>query len=131
MDTDGFADATLHEAETRFQHALLTNNVEVLDQFLHDEVRFTGPDGSTIDKATDMAAHRAHAFTLTVVDELDREVQVVEGVGITRTTLHLVGSAGEQELDMVLAYTRAWIPSENGWLIVAAHGGAGAPTQSE
>jgi hypothetical protein len=126
MNTDRFTDATLHEAETRFQHALLTNDVAALDQFLHDDVRFTGPDGLTIDKATDMAAHRSQAFTLTVVDELDREVQVIDGVGITRTTLRLVGSAGEQQLDMVLAYTRTWLPSRNGWLVVAAHGGAGA-----
>lgn len=127
MDTGQFTESTLHQAETRFQHALLTNDVVALDQVLHDDVRFTGPDGVTIDKAADLAAHRSHAFTLRSVDELDREVQVIDGFGITRSTLHLVGSAGEQALDLVIAYTRAWIPSEAGWLIVAAHGGAAAP----
>jgi Domain of unknown function (DUF4440) len=131
MATDEFTEATLHEAETRFQQALLVNDVTALERFLHEEVRFTGPDGLTIDKAADMAAHRSQAFTLTVVDELDRDVQVIGGVGITRATLHLLGATGEQEFDVVLAYTRTRIPSEHGWLVVAAHGGAGTPTQPE
>ncbi|MEV4264249.1 nuclear transport factor 2 family protein [Kribbella sp. NPDC049584] len=126
MDINGLSDSSLHEAETRFQQALLANDIAALDRMLHADVRFTGPDGSTIDKAADMASHRSQAFTLTAVDELHREVQIIDGVGITRATLHLVGAAGEHELDMVLAYTRTWLPSEDGWRIIAAHGGIGA-----
>jgi hypothetical protein len=125
MDPSNFTETTLHQAETRFQRALLLNDVKVLDHILHEDVRFTGPDGSTINKSTDIAAHRAQTFGLTAVNEMAREAQVIDGVGITRTTLHLIGASGEQELDMILAYTRVWSPSENGWLIIAAHGGPG------
>ena len=125
----GPSETDLHEAETRFQRALSANDIDELDRMLHADVRFTGPDGLTIDKAADLAFHRDQAFTLTTVDELDREAQVIDGVGITRATLHLVGTVGEQEVDMVLAYTRTWLPSENGWLIVAAHGSV-APTRN-
>jgi Domain of unknown function (DUF4440) len=124
--TQPFTDVTLDQAETDFQRALLTNDVAALDQVLHEDVHFIGPDGATIDKATDLEGHRSEAFTLTAVDELDRQVQVIEGVGITRTTLHLLGATREQQaVDVVLAYTRTWVPSTRGWLIISAHGSLG------
>jgi Domain of unknown function (DUF4440) len=125
--TQPFTEVTLDQAETDFQRALLTNDVAALDQVLHEDVHFIGPDGATIDKATDLEAHRSEAFTLTAVDELDRQVQVIEGVGITRTTLHLLGATRDQRaVDVVLAYTRTWVPSTHGWLIISAHGSQGA-----
>jgi len=41
---------SLEAAETAFQHALLTNDIAALDDMLHDQVRFIGPDGVTISK---------------------------------------------------------------------------------
>lgn len=122
MDTDGFDTTTLNDAESRFQTALLDNDVAALDAFLHEEVRFTGPDGATIDKAADMAAHRARTLVLTEVGEVGREVQVIDGIGVTRAVLHLVGTVGDDKLDATVAYTRTWVPSANGWVIAAAHG---------
>jgi hypothetical protein len=130
VDDNGPSTASLHEAETRFQRVLLANDVAAFDHFLHPNVRFTGPDGVTIDKTADMESHRSQALTLTVVDELRREVQVIDGVGITRATLHLVGAAGEQEIDTVLAYTRTWLSSKGRWLVIAAHAGLGASSQT-
>jgi len=49
---------SLDAAETALQHALLTNDVAALDDMLHDQVRFIGPDGLTINKQQDMDAHR-------------------------------------------------------------------------
>jgi hypothetical protein len=117
-----FDTTTLADAETRFQAALLANDVIALDGFLHEHVRFTGPEGTTIDKADDMAAHRSRALLLTTVDELCREVQVIDGVGITRALLHLVGTVGGDAVDATLAYTRTWVPSPTGWVVAAAHG---------
>ncbi len=126
MNVDRFTATTLHDAESRFQAALLANDVAALDGFLHDHVRFTGPDGSTIDKAADMAMHRSQALLLTTVDEVNREVQIIDRVGITRALLHLVGTVGDDEIDVTLAYTRTWVPSPTGWVVAAAHGSPAA-----
>lgn len=122
MLPEHFTEATLSDAETTFQKALSSNDIEVLDQLLHEAVRFIGPDGRTIDKAADIASHRAEEFVLSEVEELERDVQLIDGVGVTRATLHLVGTAGEQPLDVLIAYTRTWVSSTNGWQIIAAHG---------
>ncbi|GLZ78189.1 hypothetical protein Afil01_29960 [Actinorhabdospora filicis] len=127
MDTDRFDTTTLNEAESRFQAALLDSDVPALDAFLHEDVRFTGPDGSTIDKAADLAAHRGRTLVLSEVGEVSREVQVIDGVGVTRATLHLVGTFAGDKIEATMAYTRTWVPSADGWVIAAAHGSPVAP----
>jgi len=127
MDTDRFDTATLNDAETRFQTALLDNDVSALDAVLHAEVRFTGPDGSTIDKAADLAAHRTRTLVLTEVGEVSREVQVIDGIGVTRAILHLVGTLADDKVEATMAYTRTWVPSADGWVIAAAHGSSVSP----
>ena len=122
MPENTFTETTLDAAETAFQAALLAGDADTLDATLHDRVRFTGPDGSTVDKAADMATHRSGAIRLTTVEESTRDVQVIEGVGVTRALLHLVGTIAGDPVDLTLAYTRTWIPSPTGWVVIAAHG---------
>jgi len=118
--------ASLDAAETAFQHALLTNNVAALDDMLHDQVRFIGPDGVTINKQQDIDAHRRGELVFSTVNQLERHIQVIEGVGITRAELRLVGTVAGDPVDVILVYTRTWLPTPAGWQIVAAHGSAKA-----
>ncbi|MGH7881935.1 MAG: nuclear transport factor 2 family protein [Candidatus Dormibacteraceae bacterium] len=117
---------SLDAAETAFQHALLTNDVAALDKMLHDQVRFIGLDGVTISKQQDLDAHRRGTLVFSTVDQLERDTQVIEGVGITRTELRFVGTVAADPVDAVLVYTRTWLPTPAGWLIVAVHGSAKA-----
>lgn len=118
--------ASLDAAETAFQHALLTNDVAALDAVLHEQVRFIGPDGVTINKQQDIDAHRRGDLVFSTVDQLERDTQVIDGVGITRAALHLVATVGGEPVDLTLIYTRTWLPTPAGWRIVAAHGSAKA-----
>jgi len=118
--------ASLDAAEAAFQHALLTNDVAALDEVLHDQVRFIGPDGVTSNKQQDIDAHRRGELVFSTVDQLERDTQVIDGVGITRAELRLVGTVAGDPVDVTLVYTRTWLPTPAGWLIVAAHGSAKA-----
>ncbi len=89
---------------------------------LHDQVRFIGPDGLTINRQQDMDAHRRGELVFSAVDQLERDTQVIDGVGITRAELHLVGTVAGVPVDVTLVYTRTWLPTPAGCLIVAAHG---------
>lgn len=113
---------SLDAAETAFQQALLANDVGALDTMLHDQARFIGPDGVTINKEQDIGAHRRGELSFSTVDQLGRDTQVIDDVGITRAELHLVGTVAGSPVDVVLVYTRTWTPTPAGWRIVAAHG---------
>lgn len=121
--------ASLDAAETAFQQALLANDIAALDDMLHDQVRFVGPDGVTINKRQDIDAHRRGELVFSAVDQLERDTQVIDSVGITRAELRLVGTVAGDPVDVTLVYTRTWLPSAAGWLIVAAHGSAKAGEQ--
>lgn len=60
------------------------------------------------------------------VDQVERDTQVIDGVGITRAELRLVGTVAGDPVYVILVYTRTWLPTPAGWLIVAAHGSAKA-----
>ncbi len=113
---------SLDAAETALQRALLVNDVAALDDMLHDQVRFSGPDGLTINKQQDMDAHRRGELVFSAVDQLERDTQVIDGVGISRAELRLVGTVAGAPVDVTVVYTRTWLPTPAGWLIVAAHG---------
>jgi ketosteroid isomerase-like protein len=116
--------SALDASESRFLDALRRNDLDELDGLLHERVRFVGPDGVTIDKAADMAAHRSGFLAFTAVHELQRDVQVFGSVGITRVRLRLEGTVGGEPLDAQLAYTRTWHKAGAEWIIIAAHGSA-------
>lgn len=116
------AERSLDDAESEFLRAFRTNDIDALDAILHPDVRFVGPDGSVMDKNADMASHRAGELEIEAVDELDRQVQVIAGIGITRLKLHIIARVGETPLDAVLMYTRTWLEQDGRWSIVAAQG---------
>jgi len=72
-----------------------------------------------------MDAHRRGELIFSA-DQLERDTQVIDGVGITRAELRLVGTVAGAPVDVTLVYTRTWLSTPAGWLIVAAHGSAKA-----
>jgi len=115
---------SLDLAETELQRVVRERDTDRLAELLHDEVRFTGPDGSVIDKETDLASHRTGDLEITKLDEVARETQLFGDTGITRVVIDLAGRAGDQSVSARLAYTRTWRLGEDGWQVVAAHGAA-------
>jgi hypothetical protein len=55
--------AVLRE-ERALQAAMLASDVDELDRLLHPELLAVGPDGRMMDKAGDLAAHRARVFNI-------------------------------------------------------------------
>lgn len=119
MDAD-----SLNAAESELQTAVRDRDTEALDGLLHEEVRFTGPDGSVIDKEADLASHRSDDLSITRLDEVSRETQLFGDTGITRVVIDLAAMAGDNEVSARLAYTRTWRFDGSEWQVIAAHGAA-------
>ncbi|RZT83665.1 uncharacterized protein DUF4440 [Pseudonocardia sediminis] len=112
---------SLRAAEHRLQAAQLASDIAALDELLHDDVVFTGPDGSILTKADDLGAHRSGQQVLTRVDEEDLRVLVTGTTGVTWFLGSVAGTIGGQEFAARLRYTRTWAHDDSGWRIVAAH----------
>ncbi|WP_206248421.1 nuclear transport factor 2 family protein, partial [Actinacidiphila bryophytorum] len=117
-------EAALHEAEQRLQAAVRSGDVQALDQLLDDRVVYTGPDGSSMTKEEDLAAHRSRTLAVEVFDQQDLDVIVVGSTGITRVLAGVEGTAGGQPFTARLRYTRTWVHVDGTWRVLAAHAGA-------
>lgn len=125
MATDAAtSEVTLQEAEMSLQAAIRSGDTEALDLLLDDRAVYTGPDGSTMTKEQDLAAHRSRTLTVDVLDQQDLHVTVSGTTGVTRVLVHLQGTAGDQPFTAVLRYTRTWVRTDGTWRVLAAHASA-------
>jgi ketosteroid isomerase-like protein len=115
--------AALRAAERSLQDALVAADVPAIDALLDDRVRFLGPDGITIGKLADLAAHRSGELRFDSLTELAHETDILDGIGITRVVVRFSGRAAGTRLDGVtMAYTRVWSKENGVWRVVAAQG---------
>ncbi len=62
MDTSNKTQVIAHEK--KLLEAMKSNNFELLDKLLHDDLLFNGPDSKTVTKAIDMANYRSGNINL-------------------------------------------------------------------
>lgn len=111
---------SLRAAERRLQAAQRTSDVEALTALLHDDVRFTGPDGTLLTKADDLHAHQSGAQVIHRVDEEDLQVFAMGATGVTWFLGTLEVTVAGERLTARARYTRTWLHTTN-WQVIAAH----------
>lgn len=69
--------------ERALQAAMLCSDVHELGRLLHPELLAVGPDGQLVDKAADLASHRAGIVQIRELDEEDVRVKVLADLAVT------------------------------------------------
>ena len=108
-------------AERALQAAMRASDVEELDRLLHPELLAVGPDGGMIDKAGDLAAHRAGIFSISELTEEEVRVTVLEDMAVTFVVLQIRGTIAEADVSGRMRYTRTWTRDGGAWRVIAAH----------
>ncbi|MGH2906100.1 MAG: nuclear transport factor 2 family protein [Solirubrobacterales bacterium] len=114
----------LRAAERELQRAQLESDVAALDALIHEQLRFTGPDGIAYNKQDDLDAHRSGAIKFASSRERELSVEVSGETGVTRALMEMSGQAGGQPFDGAFRYTRTWLLEDGRWQIVAARASA-------
>lgn len=96
-----------------------TNNVELLDQLLHDELLFNGPSGETATKAMDLENYRSGNINLHTVESSDLMLNMVGDDVVVAVTVEILGNYLGQEIDGKFRYLRVWKLFENNWKVIA------------
>ena len=97
---------TAREAELLL--AMRTADADLLDDLLHDDLLFNGPDGSTATKAQDLANYRSGGIALEIVESRDMRTSVIGDDVVVAVTVRLVGNYMGQRLDGSARYLRVW-----------------------
>lgn len=94
--------------EAQLLLAMRTSDANLLDDLLHDDLLFNGPDGSTATKPQDLANYRSGGIALQVAESSEMRTSVIEGDVVVAVTVRLVGNYMGQQLDGRARYLRVW-----------------------
>ncbi|MBD2415726.1 DUF4440 domain-containing protein [Nostoc calcicola FACHB-389] len=111
--------AQVIDNDKKLLSAMKTNNVELLDQLLHDELLFNGPSGETATKAMDLENYRSGNINLHTVESSDLMLNMVADDVVVAVTVEILGNYLGQEIDGKFRYLRVWKLFENNWKVIA------------
>jgi ketosteroid isomerase-like protein len=100
---------------------MLASDVDELDRLLHPELLAVGRDGRTIDKAEDLASHRAGVFKISELNEEEVRVRVLGDMALTFVALRIRGTIDEAEISGRMRNTGTWTRDGGTWRVVGAH----------
>ena len=113
--------AVIEPYEAALRAAMLTNDAEVLDTLLDDDLIFTVPSGVIISKNDDLSAHRAKLLRLDALDIQEMRADAIGELILTTTRAMLAGRFDGTAFSGTFAYTRLWRRSGSSWCVVAGH----------
>lgn len=105
--------------ENSLLEAMTTNNVALLDDLLHDDLLFNGPDGTTATKAMDLDNYRSGDIHLHTAAAHDLALNLLGDTAVVAVTVELQGSYLGESLDGRFRYLRVWKLIDNRWQVIA------------
>ena len=104
--------------EDALLRAITTNDVALLDDLLHDDLLFNGPDGQTSTKAQDLANYRSGGIQLRRAEATDRLIRAIGGDAVVAVTVTLEGSYLGVRIDGRYRYLRVWQHAGGAWRVI-------------
>ena len=104
--------------EDALLRAITTNDVALLDDLLHDDLLFNGPDGQTGAKAQDLANYRSGGIQLRRAEASDRLIRAIGDDAVVAVTVTLEGSYLGVRVDGRYRYLRVWQRTGDKWRVI-------------
>ena len=115
----GALEDEVRDAEERLRTAMLSNDVVVLADLLHEDLVFRGPDGAILRKEDDLAAHAQRRLRLTRLDLEHTRIDADELVANVSARATLAGTYDGTPCDGDYRYARTWRKDDGRWQVIA------------
>ncbi len=114
--------ARVIEYEEMLRSAMLSNNVELLEELLSDELIFVNHLGQWLSKEEDINAHRSKSLDIAGIEVLEQEIKLFQELAVTVTKVALNGSlATGESIGGEYCYTRIWKEVGGKLKVVSCH----------
>jgi hypothetical protein len=114
--------ARVIEYEEMLRSAMLSNNIELLEELLSDELIFVNHLGQWLSKEQDINAHRSKSLDIAGIEVLEQEIKLFQELAVTVTKIALNGSlATGESIGGEYSYTRVWKDVEGKLKVVSCH----------
>jgi ketosteroid isomerase-like protein len=121
-------DMTIEMLEAKLRQAMLTSDVHTLDQLIADDLAFTAPNGTVINKQMDIESHRSEQTKFTSIEVQEQQAHDYGACIVVMVRAELSGSFNEQAFSGIYCYTRVWMKRQEQWQIIAGHASLAAST---
>jgi ketosteroid isomerase-like protein len=111
-------EAEIVAREDALLRAITTNDVAQLDDLLHDDLLFNGPDGQTGTKAQDLANYRSGGIQLRRAEASERLIRAIGDDAVVAVTVTLEGSYLGVQVDGRYRYLRVWQRTGGTWRVI-------------
>ncbi|MCR8925915.1 nuclear transport factor 2 family protein [Priestia megaterium] len=114
--------ARVIEYEEMLRSAMLSNNIELLEELLSDELIFVNHLGQWFSKEEDINVHRSKSLDIAGMEVLEQEVKLFQELAVTVTKVALNGAlATGESIGGEYSYTRVWKDVEGKLKVVSCH----------
>lgn len=114
--------ARIIEYEEMLRSAILSNNIELLEELLSDELIFVNHLEQWLSKEEDINVHRSKSLDIAGMEVLKQEVKLFQELAITVTKVALNGElATGESIGGEYSYTRVWKDVEGKLKVVSCH----------
>jgi hypothetical protein len=105
--------------EEQIVAAILSSDVEVLDQMLHDQLVFVNHLGITLSKKQDLTPHITGDLKITGLIASDHQLTLFGDTCVVVVTKDISGSYLNQPFGSKLKFTRVWKSFNGNWKVIA------------
>ncbi len=112
-------------AEERLRLAMLTSDLEALDDLISPDLIFTNHFGQVFGKRDDLELHQSGVLKFHMLEPSETQVKVSAQFAVVSVRMKLSGAYGGSPFAGDLRYTRIWrLAASDSWQIVAGHSSA-------
>lgn len=105
--------------EKRLLDAVKNNDVENLDDLLHNDLLFHIPNGQTITKAMDLEAHRSGNIIAYSIAASDQVISIIDDTAVVSVLIETKGKVFNQPMEGKFRYIRVWKSFNNKLKVIA------------
>ena len=104
----GIIETQILEAEDRLRTAMLSSDIDALDELLASELIFTNHLGQLLGKEDDLAAHKSGMLKVHELKPSEQHIRLNGDVAIVSVRMRLSGTYGGSPANGDFRFTRVW-----------------------
>lgn len=107
------------ECEKRLLAAFKNNDIEVVEELLHDNLLFNIPNGQTITKEMDIANLRSGVMEIIEISISEQQICVTDDIATVAVTMYVRANLSNNLIESKFRYLRVWKFANNSWKVIA------------
>lgn len=106
------------EIEKILVRGIKTSDIDLLDKLLHDDLLFIAPNGQTVTKEMDLAAHRAGQMKVEELVISFEEIKIIGDNAVAVVVYHTKGTMLGNPIQGSFRYIRIWKQFSDGLRVI-------------